>query len=283
MVQKLKILKLLYVYNNIGQIKYRVVNEGQISHYRRKELQRRKGRRFDSSLPPRWIGISGISMNTQIFVEMCICKCVIYCCVTNHHKLKASDNTYLLSQVSVHQESGTDQLSLWVRVSPGCIPGLGRKCSHLEVQLEKNLLPGSLELLAEFVSLQLWDYDFSFLLVVASSHPHLLEVAYSFCHVDTPQVVYKMIACFYQGQKESKRASLQATWSCIQCSIITRVISCHCHVLLVRSNSQTSSTFKGREHKQRHKPQEVGVGSGAPSLSTVHMCKYNTYISESVH
>lgn len=65
------------MYNKIGQVEYTAVGEGHISHYRRKELQKRTRRRLESSLLC-WLGIGGISMNSWVDAPMCVLKCFCY-------------------------------------------------------------------------------------------------------------------------------------------------------------------------------------------------------------
>lgn len=55
------------MYNKIGQVEYTAVGEGHISHYRRKELQKRTRRRLESSLLC-WLGIMGRCTNVCIEV-----------------------------------------------------------------------------------------------------------------------------------------------------------------------------------------------------------------------
>lgn len=80
------------------------------------------------------------------------------------------------------------------------IKELARPCSHLGAQLGKNLLPSSFKLLAELISLWLYDWGPKFLTVCwleATVRPHILPIVP--CHMPTPQTAHNRASCLFRA------------------------------------------------------------------------------------
>lgn len=81
---------------------------------------------------------------------------ILYCCVINC-QLKITWICYL--RVSVTQESGHALLGLLIRVGfTVCQMDVGWAAFSFGAQMRKHLLPRSIRLLAELISLLLYDY-----------------------------------------------------------------------------------------------------------------------------
>lgn len=227
----------------------------------------RTGRRLESSLLC-WIGIGGISMNSWIHVQMCVLSVfVIYCCATNHHKLK-----HLKPQIFT--VSSFCMLEVW-EVQLGLALG-----SHLTAV---KMLAGSVliqrlhqkkstsqltRVLAEYVYCCCGTESFGFLLAVASGLPQLLEAAFIFpsCGLSMDQFTIWRLAS--SRPDRSKRASLQANGVSLSPLL---------HSLIQKQFIVPVHTQGKGMHTKAQTPRDRAWEWDTQSLSIVYRFKY-TYI-----
>ena len=125
--------------------------------------------------------------NFSLCCSVCFCPLysVFYYCVTNYHKLSGlKQHIRLLSHTLCR--SGVQTQFSWAVCSGShmaSIKVLVRLHSYLEARLGRHLFPTSFVLLAEFISLQLYD----FLVAVSWRLPSHLEAIW-FCHVSISSV-----------------------------------------------------------------------------------------------